>query len=101
MTVSTAALATDLGKVVIEALPNGHNKIVVSGTAAHLLREWETAYPRWLIDRIVQVKGPGWVCDEIARDESPEYTAAALKWALLSYLGAEGFDGARILDFGC
>ncbi len=101
MTVSSAALTAELEQVVVEELPNGNNRIVVAGTGAHLLREWETAYPRWLIDRILEVKGPGWVCDEIARDESPEYTAAALKWALLSYLGEERFDGARILDFGC
>lgn len=91
-----------MAQIVVEGLPNGKNRILVEGTDVYVhIREWETSYPRWLIDRIVDIKGPGWVCDEIARDESPEYTAAALKWALLSYVDEEEFDGARVLDFGC
>jgi 2-polyprenyl-3-methyl-5-hydroxy-6-metoxy-1,4-benzoquinol methylase len=89
-------------QVLVENLPSGKKKVTIAGTDANVpMRQWETSYPRWLIDRIVAAKGPAWVCDEIARDESPEYTAAALKWALLSYLGEDRFDGARILDFGC
>jgi 2-polyprenyl-3-methyl-5-hydroxy-6-metoxy-1,4-benzoquinol methylase len=89
-------------QVVVEGLPNGKNRIVVEATDVYVhMRQWETSYPRWLIDRIVEIKGPGWVCDEIARDESTEYTAAALKWALLSYVGEDRFEGARVLDFGC
>jgi 2-polyprenyl-3-methyl-5-hydroxy-6-metoxy-1,4-benzoquinol methylase len=74
----------------------------VSGTDEYVhIREWETSYPRSLIDLVVKLKGAGFVCDEIARDESPEYTASALRWALLSYVGEDRFAGARILDFGC
>ena len=88
--------------VIVASLPSGKSKVVVEGGNTNVpMREWETSYPRWLIDRIVRAKGPAWTCDEIARDESPEYTAAALKWALLSYLGEDRFEGARILDFGC
>ena len=86
----------------VVSLPNGKHKVVVVGTDEYVhMREWETSYPRSLIDLVVKLKGPGFVCDEIARDESPEYTASALKWALLSYVGEDRFAGARILDFGC
>ncbi len=61
----------------------------------------ETAYDLDLIRLVLEVKGPAFLCDEIARDESPQYTGAALKWALLGYVGDEEFAGKRILDFGC
>jgi len=54
-----------------------------------------------LIELVLTLKGPSYLCDEIARDESDEYTGAALKWALLSYVSENKFDKARILDFGC
>jgi SAM-dependent methyltransferase len=86
----------------VVALPNGQHKVVVVGADEYVhMREWVTSYPRPLIDLVLKVKGPHFVCDEIARDESPEYTASALKWALLSYVGEDRFAGARILDFGC
>src|SRR5690606_20692870 len=61
----------------------------------------ETAYELDLIRLVLEVKGPVFLCDEIARDESPEYTGAALKWALLGYVSDEELAGKRILDFGC
>jgi 2-polyprenyl-3-methyl-5-hydroxy-6-metoxy-1,4-benzoquinol methylase len=99
---TTTGRRAHMARVSILGLPNGRSRIVVDGTDEYVhMREWETSYPRWLIERVLDLKGPAWVCDEIARDESSEYTAAALKWALLSYLGEDRFAGARILDFGC
>lgn len=64
-------------------------------------RQWETAYPEELILQILQLKGVGHLCDEIAREESPLYVQRNLALALGSYLPFAELDGARILDFGC
>ena len=60
-----------------------------------------TRYPLDLIKAILQVKGPAWLCDEIARDEDPEYVQSDLTMSLLSYVGKSDFDGKLIMDFGC
>jgi len=60
-----------------------------------------TAYPDELIERIFAIKGPGYVCDEIARDEDPRYVAANLAGDLFAYFAPEVFEGKRLLDFGC
>lgn len=73
----------------------------VGGGPAVTRNGWETAYSVDLIVRILEATGPFSLCDEIAREESPQYTAAALKWAILGYLDESQFAGKRILDFGC
>ena len=88
-------------RVLVTKLPSGKNRIVVEGIRASLRREWETHYPEWLIARILEARGPAFLCDEIARDESPEYTRVALMRMLLAYLDEAQFERARILDFGC
>ncbi len=90
--------------MLVSTLPSGKHRIVVHKLDPDFFVRWsvcETAYPVDLIRQIFEVKGPGWLCDEIARDESSDYTGAALKWQLLSYVGEEQFENARILDFGC
>ena len=47
------------------------------------------------------MKGPAYLCDEILRDESPDYVQKSLKYDLLSYFDEEGFKNKRLLDFGC
>lgn len=61
----------------------------------------ETSYPVDLIEVILAAKGPISLCDEILRDESPEYVQHDLRWSVLSYVGEEAFVGKRMLDFGC
>ena len=61
----------------------------------------ETAYPMELIEFILTAKGPAYLCDEILRDESPEYVQHDLKWSTLSYVNKDAFVGKRLLDFGC
>ena len=90
--------------VVVTPLSSGRNRIVVrQGDASQPVKidTWETAYGVDLIKLILEVKGPAFLCDEIARDESPQYAGAALQWALLGYVDHEALDGTRILDFGC
>lgn len=63
--------------------------------------EYETIYPVNLIEKIADVKGSAWVCNEIMREENPEYISNVLKYDLLSYVTPEDFKGKKILDFGC
>ncbi len=63
----------------------------------------ETSYPIDLIQEIVKAGGlgPAWVCDAIAREESPDYVPQALKASILGFLDESRFVDKRILDFGC
>lgn len=63
--------------------------------------EYETYYNIPLIEKLTEVKGPAWVCNEIMRDECPEYISNVLKYDILSYVHEKDFTGKRILDFGC
>ena len=62
---------------------------------------WETAYPPELIESILAVKGPAYVCDEIMRDEDSSYVEHSLMRALLGYVDETDFAGKRLLDLGC
>ncbi|MEO6334787.1 MAG: methyltransferase domain-containing protein, partial [Pyrinomonadaceae bacterium] len=63
--------------------------------------ECETSYPTELINLILDVKGPAWLCDEITRDEDPNYVLKHLQNEMRAYFGIDDFAGKRILDFGC
>lgn len=62
---------------------------------------WRTAYPVELIEAIAAVKGAAYVCDEIRRDEDPNYIEQHLKTTLFAFVRPEAFEGTRLLDFGC
>jgi SAM-dependent methyltransferase len=64
-------------------------------------RTWETAYPLDLIETILDVKGLRSVCDEIRREEDPQYLQHVLWWTLRAHVDVEEAGSARILDFGC
>jgi len=88
----------------IEGITSGKNKITVKLLDNKLFMPygmWETAYPVDLIEQILSVKGPAWLCDEIMRDESVDYVQENLRYDLLSYISEEEFKNKRILDFGC
>jgi ubiquinone/menaquinone biosynthesis C-methylase UbiE len=92
------------GRVELQELGAGRTRIRVSpgGSATFVAeRACDTAYPRELIELILRVKGPGHLCDEIMRDEAPDYVQALLEFGTLAYLPADWFAGKRILDFGC
>ena len=61
----------------------------------------DTSYPRELIELVLRAKGPSHLCDEIRRDEDPDYVRAILELGTLAYSPAEWFAGKRMLDFGC
>jgi 2-polyprenyl-3-methyl-5-hydroxy-6-metoxy-1,4-benzoquinol methylase len=64
------------------------------------IKQWETDYPLELIEHVLQVKGPAYLCDEITRDENPLYVQHSFRWDILSYTREEDFAGRRVLDFG-
>jgi 2-polyprenyl-3-methyl-5-hydroxy-6-metoxy-1,4-benzoquinol methylase len=93
----------------IEKLNSGKNKISVEADNKNLFipyKNWETNYDPKLIKEILNIKGPAYLCDEIMRDESPDYVQKSLKYNLLGYLTQQDFESQnftqkRILDFGC
>jgi SAM-dependent methyltransferase len=95
-------LEHDRGRVSIHELPDGQRRVVTHPEpGVHVsLSECVTRYPIDLIEQILRVKSPSYLCDEIARDEDPNYVRLFLSYALLGYVPPEAFKGARILDFG-
>jgi len=65
------------------------------------IKECETSYAVELIENILESKGPGYLCDEILRDESLNYVEASLRNDILAYVIIEELDLKTILDFGC
>jgi len=63
--------------------------------------ECETAYPDELIQLIIDIKEPAWLCDEIARDEERIYVQAHLETEMRAFFDFGTLRGKRILDFGC
>lgn len=61
----------------------------------------ETTYPIDLIEKILSIKGPAYLCDEIRRDESPEYVQKHISYDIFGYVDKEQFKGRSVLDFGC
>jgi 2-polyprenyl-3-methyl-5-hydroxy-6-metoxy-1,4-benzoquinol methylase len=98
------ALHHESANAIVKKLPSGKYKISTHKLDPNYFINWdtcETSYLIELIEKIFKAKGPGWLCDKIARDESPEYTGAALKLKLFSYLSEDNFNNKRFLDLGC
>ena len=91
------------GVVEVLDLDNGRRQVTVrerdSAGYTHV-SSCETAYPMDLIELILEVKGPGWLCDEIQRDESPTYVRHNLESAFRPFVDPREVDGQRILDLG-
>lgn len=60
-----------------------------------------TSYPVNLIQKLLDVKGPEWLCDEIARDEEESYVQEYIAKSTLRYVHENIFVRKDILDFGC
>jgi 2-polyprenyl-3-methyl-5-hydroxy-6-metoxy-1,4-benzoquinol methylase len=54
-----------------------------------------------LIKLILDVKGAGALCDEIRRDEDPDFVQKFLKNDLFAYFRPADFENKTILEFGC
>jgi SAM-dependent methyltransferase len=98
------ALSHPAADLLIDILPNGHKALTINrkSSGLYVLREHVlTSYSMELIENIFAVKGPSYVCDEIARDEDPAYLRKSLETDLFAYFSPEQFVSKRILDFGC
>lgn len=88
----------------IDELQNGKRQVAVSLSNSSKFIPYpscETKYPVELIELILSVKGPEWLCGEIIRDEEPTYVRNILEKAILGYVDENQFANKRILDFGC
>jgi SAM-dependent methyltransferase len=99
----TVSLGDDRGVVTIEPLGNGRSRVSVSlaAKAPMPIASCETAYPPELIECLLRVKGPAYLCQEIVRGEDPSEILRQLNHDVLSYVNPEEFAGRRILDFAC
>lgn len=91
-------------RIIVEGSGGGERLVTVKPhrPGLHVQRSpCRTRYPDDLIRMILEVKGPGYVCDEIARDEDPAYAGLNIEIGLFSYLEPARFAGRRLLDFGC
>ena len=95
-------ILTDNCVVKIKKNDRGFNEIkVVSKSENYFINQdsCQTAYPLDLIEKILEVKGPAYLCDEIMREEDTNYVQTHLEIGLLSTITKK--DNLRILDFGC
>ena len=81
------ALTHPDAKIRIEDLADGRRRVtVVPQKHTYIPRaSCETSYPLNLIQLILDIKGPEYLCDEIARTEDPEYVRRDLETYLLAY----------------
>jgi len=92
------------GRVRISELNNGKRRLHVQprDSSVYIHRpSCDTAYPTELISQILELKGPGYLCDEISRDEDGSYIEAHLLATLFAHQPKSAFVGKRLLDFGC
>lgn len=100
----TVTLRHPEGSVRVERLADGRAVLSVEMAdprAFVATREWTTSYPDSLIERILRLKGPDYLCDEIRREEDPTYVERQVRYGILGYVAPEAFRGKRLLDFGC
>ena len=65
------------------------------------LRTWDTGLPLDILETLAARFELAWLCDHVARFESPDYVAGALRRQLFAYFDRAAFAGKRMLDFGC
>ena len=100
----TTLLKHPHAEILVEDLPDGRRGVKVTLQNANLfmpMNSCKTTYPLDLIQVILDVKGPCYLCDEIAREEDAEYLKKDLENDLMAYFDRADFETKRILDFGC
>jgi ubiquinone/menaquinone biosynthesis C-methylase UbiE len=92
------------GRATLSALANGKRRLRVemSRPGAYVRRaEWNTAYPDWLIRVVLEAKGLAYLCDEIMRDEDPNYIRRHVELTVTAHVDPQELAGGEVLDFGC
>ena len=92
------------GSVDIEEMGGGRRRVNARASDSSIfvpVSSCETAYPVPLIEAILAVKSPAFLCDEILREEDPRYVERNIRFEVLSYAAVGEFAGKRLLDFGC
>ena len=92
------------GQVSVTEIDRGRSAIDVRLRAPEMFSpslHCETAYTLELIRLILEAKGPAWLCDEIARDDDPDYVLKHFEHEMRAYFEFGDLAGKRILDFGC
>lgn len=100
----TEEILTPGARVTLESAGPGRTRVSVEAESESLFlkdRTWTTAYPRDLIEAILAVKGPGWLCDELRRDEDPTYLENDLRHDVFGFITPAEMAGRTVLDFGC
>ena len=97
-----ASAPTLSGGLRVTPLPDGRSRVEVDAPPgmAGAPRAWTTRYPPDLVREIHATKGL-YVCDEIMREEDPDYVERAIRREVLAYVEPREFAGRRVLDFGC
>lgn len=91
-------------EILVKNINGDKNKITVklkNNSVFMPISTCETTYPINLIEKVLSIKGPAWLCDEIMRDESPEYVEKHILYDVFGYINKEQFKDRRVLDFGC
>jgi len=92
------------GLIAIEEIGSNTRSVIVEPANSDIFiskNQCETTYSIELIESILAIKGPGYLVDEILRDEDPNYVQKSIHYDVLSYISEQELDGTRILDFGC
>jgi 2-polyprenyl-3-methyl-5-hydroxy-6-metoxy-1,4-benzoquinol methylase len=97
-------LAHPRATVSVTGAPGGLRTVAVTPVTAGTYVQGSpcrTRYPDELLALLLRIKGPEYLCDEIARDEDPLYAAVNIEAGLFSYVEPAAFAGKTLLDFGC
>jgi 2-polyprenyl-3-methyl-5-hydroxy-6-metoxy-1,4-benzoquinol methylase len=92
------------GRVIVTETASGRRRVSVQPARQSTFvarASCETSYPLKLVEQLLRIKGIGYLCDELSRDEDPQYVERYLRYAMLAYVPGEEFRGKRLLDFGC
>lgn len=98
----SVALEAARGEVTYRELPEGGGEVsVVTGDGSSIARpSCRTTYPAEIVQRVLDIKGAEYLCDELDREEDPMYVRHELTYGLLGFAPVEWFAGKRVLDFG-
>ncbi len=100
----TTTLANPNAEIRLEDLKNGKRKLtVISKDKSQYVHipTCTTSYSDQLIGTILRAKSEAYLCDEILRDEDPNYIRRHLELTILSRINPKEFKNKKILDFGC